>query len=226
MKNILSIITLLLLATAPSSMGQQASVNFNNRVIGVGGVVAPIYGPSPSNPLLRLSGNATTNGGSIDYTGLPLLSGTGFTAELWAENPATPGAFVSLFDVDARNVGAKVAFRTQATLQGFIDPVNPVPIVPWVTSNQDPPVRFQVRVWDNHDGVITTWAQALAGSRASGYSDIFSTRLVVPPGTPANLTGLTSFNIQGVIVPEPSVVMLAALAGVALLWRRRVGRKS
>ena len=225
MRNIIASIAVVLLAGAPSVLGQ-GGINFNNRVIGAGGVVAPIYGPSPSDSLLRLSGNAATNGGSIDYTGLPLLSGTGFTAELWAENPASSGAFVSLFDLDARNVNAKVAFRSEATLRGFIRWDNPLPLVPWVTSNQDPPVRFQVRVWDNHDGVITTWAQALAGSRASGYSDIFSTHLVVPPGTPANLTGLTSFNIQGVIVPEPSAVLLGALAGVALLWCRRVGRKS
>jgi hypothetical protein len=221
MRTSIACLALVLLATAPSSMGQLASVNFNNRVTGAGGVVAPIYGPSPSDPLLRLSGNATTNGGSIDYTGFPLLSGTGFTAELWAENPANPGIFVSLFDVDARNVGAKITFRTAATLPGFVFPVNPAPLVPWVTSNQDPPVRFQVRVWDNHDGVITTWAQALADSRASGYSDIFSTQLVIPPGLPANLTGLTSFNIQGVFIPEPSVVVLGTLAGLALLWQRK-----
>ena len=217
MKNILSIITLLLLAAAPSSMGQ-GQISFNNRVIGQ--VVAPIYGTDPSGNYGRFSGNATTNGGSVDYTGFTLLSGTGYTAELWAEYSAGSDVFQPL-----SGIGAKVPFLA-GTRAGFIAWTSQAVFVPWVTTTAMS-VRFQVRAWDNKNGFVDTYAASLASGASSGWSDIFTTQVNVPPGTPLGPVGLTSFNLIGpAMIPEPSVVMLAALAGVALLWRRRVGRKS
>jgi hypothetical protein len=216
MKNILSIITLLLLATAPSSTGQ-GYVIFNNRHTGATPVVAPIYGPNPNNLGGGLRGNATTNGGSVDYTGMPLLSGTGFTAELWAENPSLPGEFQPLS-------GSKVPFRTSASLAGFFQTPPSAVVVPWVTVDGTP-TRFQVRAWDNGGSLTSTWLDALLADRPRGFSDIFTAPVSAAPGTPSSLIGLTSFNIFP-LIPEPSVVLLGALAGIALLWRRRAGRKA
>ncbi len=213
MKNIFSIITLLLLVAAPSSRGQGA-IFFNNRSIG--NVVAPIYGPNPNAPLMRLSGNATTNAGSVDYTGMPLLSGTGFTAELWGEDPATPGVFTPL-----AGVSAKVPFRTAATLAGFIQNGAASILIPWVPGPANGSSRFQVRAWDNGGtGLAGTYAEALVAGRAAGVSDNFTSPVIAAPNTPGQIVGFTSFNIIG-LIPEPSVLVLGALAGVALLWRRR-----
>ena len=219
MKIILSIITLLLLAAAPASKGQ-GYVFFNNRANPSGGVgsdrvVAPIYGPNPETPYLCLSGNAATNGGSVDYAGFPLLRGTGYTAELWAEDPALPDVFQPL-----SGVAAKVPFRTAQTLGGFITPSVQSVAVPWVTVNFTL-IRFQVRAWDNANGTLNTYGEALATGTASGSSDIFMVQVNTPSASPPlNLYALTSFNLT-VPVPEPSVMMLGALAGAALLWRRK-----
>ena len=216
MKNILSIITLLLLAAASSVVGQGA-VNFNNRVTGAGGIVAPIYGVNPNCVDRRLSGNAITNGGSVDYTGFPLLFGTSYTAALWANQPGV--GWVQL---------AQTPFRTAATLPGFFTPVLPSPQVPWVTMDGTP-VEFQVRAWHNLGGIVNTWAEALSRNFtdvALGSSDVFTAPVaVLPPATlPSPLIGLTSFNLaygDGFCVPEPSMVLLSTLAGIALLWRRK-----
>ena len=202
---------LLLLANAPGVLGQ-GSVIFHNRVTGAGGVVAPIYGPNPNCFYMRLSGNATTNGGTIDYTGHPLLFGTTFSAQLLGGDP---GNLLPL---------STVQFRTTASFAGFITPPaigvfiagRPGGTFTW----------FQVRAWDNGGNILSTYADALAsGTRAVGQSDVFGPiELGTPPATPPNLVGLTSFNLTlaaGPCVPEPSVVVLGALAGVALLRRRK-----
>ena len=219
MKNIRSIITLLLLAAAPSSMGQ-GQVIFYNRAVAAG-VVAPVYGVNPLNPTLALHGQATTNGGTVNYSGYPLLSGTTFTASLWGR-PANNG----LVEVQFMEL-AQTPFRTSSPLSGTFGLGllgNPVQ-VPGVTTDGTP-YDFQVRVWNNQNGSIISWAQVLATTgAAAGASDIFTTGVaVVPPASgPSSLFGLTSFNLT--IVPEPSVVLLGALAGAALLWRRGANRK-
>ena len=143
MRTFLSIITLLLLAAAPSSMGQ-GQVNFNNRVTGAGGIFAPIYGVNPNCLGLRLSGNATTNGGTTDYTGWPLLQGTGFTAALWANQPGV--GWVEL---------AQTRFRTTASTPGVIQPLVSGVQVPWVMVDGTP-VEFQVRAWSNPGGTVNS----------------------------------------------------------------------
>ena len=185
MRTFLSIITLLLLAAAPSSMGQ-GQVNFNNRVTGAGGIFAPIYGVNPNCLGLRLSGNATTNGGTTDYTGWPLLQGTGFTAALWANQPGV--GWVEL---------AQTRFRTTASTPGVIQPLVSGVQVPWVMVDGTP-VEFQVRAWSNPGGTVNTWAAAIAnGSVGLGASDPFTAAVaVLPPAqNPSILIGLTSFNL-------------------------------
>jgi len=204
--------------TSVSAFGQ-GQIFFNNRVLGAGGVVAPIYGVNPAAPTARLSGNATTNGGTINYAGVPLAGGTNFTAQLWY-GPAG-SAEAALQAVTA--APGTVQFRTQATLQGFI-----TPNVSAATLNGiafDSTAALQVRVWDNRGGTINSWAEALARSQtdptyATGFSDIFTSPvLVAPPNTPPNMVGLQSFSLT--VVPEPSVIALGALALGALLLRRR-----
>jgi hypothetical protein len=88
---------------------------------------------------------------------------------------------------------------------------------------------IQIRVWNTTAGA--NYAAALAAGQAGmanayGSSTVFS---VVtgnpagsPPTNPANLVGLTSFNLNSGIIPEPSTFVLAGL-GIAslLLFRRR-----
>jgi hypothetical protein len=191
----------------------QGLINFNNRVTGAGGVVAPVYGPQAGSPTQVIQGNATTNGGNQTYTG-PLLLGTGFTAELWGGPAGTAeGSLVLISDV---------RFRTTTSFAGFIQPPASAPSVPGVPGGSQ--ATFQLRAWDNQGGTLTSWAQALAawqaGSTALGSSSLFTPpALVEPPGTPPNLVGLTSFNLT--LVPEPSVIALGALGLGALLLRRR-----
>lgn len=210
-------ITTVMLAFAASTFGQGV-INFNNRVTGVGGVVAPIYGVNPAAQTVQMRGNATTNGGAVNYTGVPLISGTGFTATLWAAPSGTlegAGAFTQY---------GSTKMRTLASTPGFIEPqplgaaiVIPVSLVPANSTL----IAYQVRAWDNQNNTITTWAAALGGGFAYGSSAVFevSTSTAGSP-PPANLVGLTSFNLINP-VPEPSLIALGALGLGALLLRRR-----
>lgn len=195
----------------------QANVNFVNRTVGGILVNAPVYGANPLNPLTRLSGNANTNGGTIDYTGATLLLGTGFTASLWAA-PVEPGVVPPVFQQLATTT-----FRTLATLPGYIQPQpnGLAVVVPFITQ-PGTPAQFQVRAWDNMNATITTWAGALANSaiRPLGASDTFTLTPRFVPDIPSDLIGLTSFNLT--IVPEPSTLAFG-LVGTLLVgaWRFR-----
>ena len=209
-------VVLLLLAATPSVQGQ-GHISFNNRVTSVG-LVAPIYGVNPNCLGTRLRGNATTNGGSTDYTGWPLLFGTQFTAELWAETSPSSGIFQPLTGAQA-----KVPFRTTASLGGFIQNSSTPVLVPSVPGPADGSSRFQVRAWNNVGGQATTYAQALSMNQGIGVSDVFTSPVIAAPNQPGYIVGFTSFNltVAAACVPEPSMVLLGALAGVALLWRRK-----
>lgn len=205
-------IILAALTLTVSAFGQ-GSVNFNNRIVGAGAFVTPIYGVNPAAPAVRISGNSTANGGTANYTGVPLLQGTGFTAGLWE---GTAGAT----DMNTfTKIGASSTFRTATTLGGVIN--NPVVVA--TAAESGTPASFQVRAWDNKGGTITTWADALAASQrgesGAGFSDIFTMNVGGGALTPPNLTGLRSFNLT--IVPEPSLIALGALGFGALLLRRR-----
>jgi len=76
----------------------------------------------------------------------------------------------------------------------------------------------QVRAWATAAGA--TYEQALGTGSGTGFGNITQVTPTLAPAVPANLTGLTSFAISG-IVPEPSIMALGALGGLALLLRRR-----
>ena len=202
--------TLCLGLCAISALGQGA-VNFNTRVTGAGGVVAPIYGPVPGSASVSVRGNATTNGGTANYTGAALLAGTGYSAELLGGSSAATLA-------SSLTANGSVTFRTAASFAGFITPPANAPTYQGAGGT---PFVFQIRVWDNGGGTVNTWALALARQDlAKGVSDLIGPiNLVEPPGTPNNLVGLTSFSLT--VVPEPGVIALGVLGLGALLLRRR-----
>ena len=205
-----TILFVLPLVAAATAFGQ-GQINFSTKAASatLGTVNAPVYGVNPLAPGTQLRGLDATNGGSANYTGVPLLSGTGFSAALFGG--ATPG--------DLQFV-AQSTFRTQVTLLGHVSPpTGAAPNVPGVVAGGN--ASIQLRAWDNLNGTVTTWAAALANNLvAKGTSDIF-TSLPLGGGTlqPPNLAGLTSFNLT--IVPEPGVIALGVLGLGALLLRRR-----
>jgi len=215
-----SVIVLLGMLSAVQVFSQgPGSVFFNNRYLsGIGApIVAPVYGPELGDPSRVIRGNATTNGGNMTYTGVPLL-GTGFTAALFGG----PGTIADEGSAQLQFV-ASAPFRTGATLAGFFT----APTTAQTASNTTAGARgtFQLRAWDNRLGTVATWAAAMADPTiARGSSALFTpgfdlggptpTGVVTPPG----LAGLTSFNL---VVPEPGVIALGVLGLGALLLRRR-----
>jgi hypothetical protein len=194
---------LIVLLGLNNSIWGQGAVNFNNRVTPAAtGVVAPIYGPEPSDPCFVKRGNATTNGGTQTYTG-PLLLGTGFTAQLWAGPAGTEEAALQA----VADPNGTTRFRTTTSFGGFFSPRNSV-IISGVPAGAQ--VTLQIRVWDNQGGTITHWAGVLANqSILQGTSELFtSPPLVEPPGTAPNLIGLTSFNLHlGCPTNAPEILM-------------------
>jgi len=214
-----SVIILLGVICATQAFSQGVgSVFFSNRYVsGIGApIVAPIYGPEQSNPARVIRGNATTNGGTMTYTG-PLLIGTGFTAALF-------GGAAPITDETSGNLAfvASATFRTTTSTAGFFIAPTAAQNVPGTTAGGSG--TFQLRAWDNHGGSITTWAAAMADPTvAKGSSALFTPTfplggLTSPPTTPPGLAGLTSFNLA---VPEPGVIALGVLGLGALLLRRR-----
>jgi len=193
----------------------QGQIFFNNR----GTVGAAVYGVNPNAATVRLSGNSTTNGGTVNYAGIPLLSGTNYTAQLWYGPAGTPEDGLQPLNT----AQGTVTFRPAGSFNGFILQTAAAATLAGIPF--DSTAAIQMRVWDNRNGAITSWAQALATrgtdpTLATGFSDVFtSLALVGPPNTPPGMTGLQSFNLT--VVPEPSVIALGALALGALLLRRR-----
>jgi len=193
----------------------QGQIFFNNR----GTVGAAVYGVNPAAQTVRLTGNSTTNGGSVNYTGVPLLFGTNYTAQLWYGPAGTPEAGLQPLNT----AQGTVTFRPAGSFNGFILQTAAAATLAGIPF--DSSASIQMRVWDNRNGLITSWAQAIAMQQsdptlATGYSDLFtSLPLVGPPNTPPGMAGLQSFSLT--VVPEPSVIALGALGLGALLLRRR-----
>jgi len=201
----------------------QGQVVFNNRVVtpGTGApmpISAPIYGWDPFHPLRELRGQSSAGvpAGAVDYTGHPLLAGTGFTAQLWGGPAGTPEGQLVLCD------NGSTVFRTGAGA-GYVVPLAVAAQVPNAPAGPGSRATLQLRVWDNQNGTITSWAQVLGGRGvARGVSDVFTPGFELGGATvlPPNLIGLTSFNLVGEPpVPEPSVIALGA-CGLALLLHR------
>jgi hypothetical protein len=225
---------LLVVALLMSAVGAfaQGSINFNNRATSgaPAPVVAPIFDTDPNNRTQQKQGNPATFAtapvpvGTQTYAGAPLV-GTGYTAQLWAANSTlADSAMVPISSAPFR-------VTTNPALFGFVNP--PIaPIVPGVAAGTSDRAKFQLRVWDNRGGTITSWDQlydATTGAAnqanagvARGWSTVFAVNagLGGGTGTPPNLVGLESFQLF--IVPEPSTIALGVLgAGCLFLLRRR-----
>jgi hypothetical protein len=195
----------------------QATISFNNRIAGI--LEAPVFGPELANPLLELHGNdaAGVPAGTTVYTGAK-LSGSGFTAELWAM-PLTASSFAPV-------PGATTTFRTGGGI-GFIVPPAADTVIPDVLPGDR--AMLQLRVWDNQGSTVNDWLTAASLGLDRGISDAFlsdplgGTPLSGLPITSPNMTGLRSFNIAELApVPEPKSMALTALAISAFaIWRRR-----
>ena len=138
------------------------------------------------------------------------VSGTGFSAQLYAE--LTAGSFTA--------IGVPVAFRTGAAA-GYV--VSSQVAVPGFVAGTS--LNIQMKAWDNAGGTVTSYEAALAGLRAVGFSNTINVGPLGgipptgPPITDPNLTGLTGFAL--VPIPEPSTYALLAFGAAALLLRRR-----
>jgi len=200
----------LALAVATVSVMAQGSVNFTT----VSGALlrAPVYGPELGDPTLSKSGNSATGipAGAQVYTG-SLLTGSGYTAQLWAAAGAgqAEGALVAA-------LGATTSFRT-GSAAGFVANITGVLTgVPF----DAPAATIQLRVWDNQAGAVTSWGQALTLGAAAGKSPLFTVNSIGGNlNPPPFLEGIQSFNIYA--VPEPGTFVLAGLAAASLLIFRR-----
>jgi hypothetical protein len=214
-------VTLMLAAATAGTAFAQGTVSFRNRV-GSGATTTlyvPVYGPNATAPFRTQQGNSTTNSitpGTADYTGHPLLTGTGFTAALFG-GPAGTAAEQLTFITSQ-------PFSTAVTLAGiWQSPTGLAPGIPGATPGGTAAV--QVRAWDNVGGTVTSWAAVLSGppTVSRGVSAPFTAGPLGDPNDatklPANLVNLTSFSIAP--VPEPGVIALGVLGLGALLLRRR-----
>jgi hypothetical protein len=212
-------VTIMIAVAAANTASAQGTIDFRNR-IGSGATAAmwtPVYGPNPANPTLMQQGNATTNinPGPIDYTGHPLLIGTGFTVALFAGPVGTPPEALAYILMSV--------FSTSVSVGGIWEAREPYPGVPNATPGGN--ATAQVRAWDNQNFTLQTWAQVMAASPnvPRGVSAPFTLYSLGDPNDatkrPATLIGMTSFNIA--IVPEPGVIALGLLGFGVLLLRRR-----
>jgi len=169
----------------------QGSVNFNNRVTGA---VPPIDAPI-----------------YIGAVGGAKADGAAYMAQLYA------GAS----DATLAAIGTAVPMRTGAAA-GYV--TSAVLAIPTVAPGAD--ARVQIKAWAVASGA--TYEAAAAANGQVGASSIITVKTGgagSPPGLPADLVGLQSFAISGggggPVVPEPSILALGALGGLALLLRRR-----
>jgi len=140
-----------------------------------------------------------------------VASGTGYTVELLAG--ATSGSLSS------------IATTTFAAPGIFLGGVKGLPGLapasnPW----------FEVRVWDNKGGTVTSWNAASGTSDATlAFGATAAWQLPAgtllgdpnasPPTTPPALLGMPALTLH--VIPEPAALALLGLGAAGLLLRRR-----
>jgi hypothetical protein len=118
-------------------------------------------------------------------------------------------------------IGTALPFRTAAAAGYWTATALAIPtVVPGADA------RVQVKAWAAASGA--TYEAAAAANGQVGASTIFTVKTGgdgSPPSLPGNFPatgGLASFAIGGgPVIPEPSILALGALGGLALLLRRR-----
>ena len=187
----------------------QGSIDFRN--ISTEYAIQPqVYGPFADDPFKGLYGN------SHDYTGAPLLEGTGYCAWLLAapglDQPvsALRPAFGTTRDASA----TYVTFYT-GTLAGYWE----ARTVIMTNVDKSSPCTVAVVVWENK-GQYYTWDEAyqawMRGEIAAAMTPTFNIEICGGDfDLPPKILGLEKFNIY--YIPEPGVYVLGGLA-LAALW--------
>jgi hypothetical protein len=217
MKKTLLTLTAVMVAAGAFAQG---TVQFNNSTAGA---LTKVYMPDGFNSYVTSAtkvdgrtGNTATDSvaGATVYTGA-LLSGAGFTAQLWSVN-GSGGAESALLGWTTTTFRTGTAAGRLALTTATLGNVPADAAV----------ATLQVRVFPTSYG---TWAQALAAYNTGtdglawiGKSITFDTTLIGGlVNTPPAMTGLTSFSLGVNIVPEPSSMALAGLGAASLLIFRR-----
>lgn len=214
-----TVLTLSLVALGAGYAFAQGSLTWGNQFGTT--FYAPVYGVSPTAPTVQVQGQSAVGrpAGTTVYDG-GTLQGTGFTLGFfWAPAGTTdPNAFQLL---DTMN------FRTASTataLPGGLGSVVGGKGVTITGHDAGTSIAYQLRAWDNKGGTVNDWAGALLG--AHGMSTIGTIQALAgtsADGTlflPTQTTGITSFNLVG-IVPEPTSFALLGLGAAAMLIFRR-----
>jgi len=146
----------------------------------------------------------------------PVFVGPSVAAGVRADGPAYMAQlYAGATAASLAPVGAALPFRTGAAAGYWTQTATTINTVD-ATGN----AFVQVRAWATSAGA--TYEAALASGTGFGVGNITSVTPTVAPAVPADLTGLQSFAISGTAaIPEPSIMALGALGGLALLLRRR-----
>jgi len=150
----------------------------------------------------------TTTAMLVKNTDGSTLVGDSFYAQLYAE---TGGSFAP--------VGTPAKFLANGTLNGGVVTIPAAGVV----GGQ---VTLQVRAWAAASAGTAGTYEAAVATRNAGISATFKMTPAdpnaQPPGTPPNISGLTSFSLSGpAAIPEPSTIALGMVGAAALLLRRR-----
>jgi hypothetical protein len=121
--------------------------------------------------------------------GITLLAGSNYFAQLYFGQRGTP-------DNELVPVGNPTPFLTGAGAGYFQGGIIEIPGIPL-----DGIARFQVRVWANENGTITSYE--MATRRASSNSFDSQPLGQTPERPPASLLGLASFKLGGSLPPNP-----------------------
>lgn len=210
----LALVTLVA-ATAASSFAQ-GFLEWGNNFTGT--ARNPVYAPEPGNSSVSLSGQSALGvpTGSTVYSGA-LLQGTGFTFAVYAgPSSAVDSSALSLLVSTTFRTAAGNALPAGLVLGGTVT-------VPGVGPGNQ--AKFQIRVWDNQGGTITSYANAVTLNVTRGVSGLATSAALGgidtggnPVATPQTV-GWSSFSVSS--VPEPGTFVLAGLGAAGLLIFRR-----
>jgi len=203
--------------TAAASVLAQGSVTFNNRVAGT--LITHVYAPQVADIYTQVTGNTAidTPVGAQNYTGA-LLTGAGWTAQLWGANGA------DALEASLQGATPTTSFRTGGAAGNVAVPLTAAVLagVP-----KDAAVAtIQLRVWPSAyadwAAAETAWLADLSSTVFIGKSPTFNLAAIGGDfnATP-NLIGLTSFSLVAHLVPEPSSFALLGLGALGMLIFRR-----
>lgn len=210
---------LLSLALIVQTVSGQGLLTWGNNFPGAPATFrAPIYGteyyPDAFGPISGQSSLGLPTGSTIYHA--PLLSGTGYTFAVYV-GPET------VTDPSQLTLLAATTFRTSGDgglPAGLVSPGTAV--IPGAFPGAR--IKFQIRAWDNQGGTLTSWELA-STTFARGASEMVTsgplggTDSLGNPFDNPRTDGWTSFSF---FIPEPSPLLLAAVAGAVLgLWRRK-----